>query len=131
MYTTTIIINLFTISLAGLAAAAPAPVSVNLETRMDYRAVCSWHNQGLFHSYGVQGGGFSVGDWGEHLRNNLKGCGGTMSGWKFNYNKQINQKGADWWEWSAEFILPIGQSRCAGHAVDAVGGKSVTCNQQH
>ncbi|KAK8076610.1 hypothetical protein PG994_003882 [Apiospora phragmitis] len=60
-----------------------------------------------------------VGSWGEHLRNQLHGCGGTLTGWTFDYHTRT---GDDWWDWVAEFNLPYAQRKCAGHAIQAVGG---------
>ncbi|KAK8123585.1 hypothetical protein PG999_003503 [Apiospora kogelbergensis] len=133
MYTTTIV-NLITVSLAGLAAAAPAapaapaPAPVDLEARSEFRAACSWHKEGLFDTYGVQGRGIEgVGKWGEHLRNQLKGCG-AYSSWKFEYNKNVDPKG-DWYEWKANFVLPVFQFACVGQAVSVVAGRGVSCDR--
>ncbi|KAK8057511.1 hypothetical protein PG996_011448 [Apiospora saccharicola] len=78
-------------------------------------------------SYTVYGSDYHddmVGKWGEHLRNQLKGCGAT-SDWHFEYDQtDAFQKH---WDWKSWWNLPIGQHDCVQKAINAVGGDNVDC----
>ncbi|KAK7918117.1 hypothetical protein PG985_009991 [Apiospora marii] len=123
---TTTSITLLTASLAGLAAAAPAPppkpnpeqsavtsCSVT-EIRNSWRGNPLWDH---FHADGTSHHSDVVGAHGEHLLSQLKGCG-IVTGWTFDYTNH---------GWTAQWNLAPLQHKCAGHALDAVGGINIQC----
>ncbi|KAK8108817.1 hypothetical protein PG984_014618 [Apiospora sp. TS-2023a] len=64
-----------------------------------------------------------VGKWGEHLRNQLKGCGAT-SNWHFEYKQSDGKKE---WEWKSWFSLPINTVGCVESKINIIGGNGVRC----
>ncbi|KAK6851600.1 hypothetical protein PG995_011725 [Apiospora arundinis] len=114
MHTTTII-NFITFSLASLAAAAPVDPAVTNPTptaaagspsprsvegglaRRELKAQCNYKNAVFMDVYTIFGrdyAGTGPGQGGEHVRNNLKGCGGTLSGFKFKPKADDAPEGA-------------------------------------
>lgn len=127
MHATTII-NVLVVSLAGLAAAAPGRAGPPPTARKSKtNCVDLEHDPRILDTYTVYGSDYHddmVGKWGEHLKNQLKGCG-VKSNWHFEYNQQDGF--GKTWDWKSWWNLPIGQKICVQKAINAVGGDNVDC----
>ncbi|RSL79299.1 hypothetical protein CEP52_017540 [Fusarium oligoseptatum] len=94
-----------------------APGSLRSAAHYGKQAGCDGTYKLAFNDYWVWGHGWASSDYGESLKNELKGCALLPGTWHFDYGL-----GDDGREWTARFRTGVFQKKCVGNAVGTASG---------